>query len=248
MIWWTEARQHLPLFMWSAGLLIVARLTDLLVTSDAVSILTALISMLVWCACVFYSGSVLFAFYCLGHDLLFHISSLSRVRALFMKALILFGLLETLFLLDLAFWFDWSRLGNQIAIGDLGFVVLSRTVSLAAFVLLIAAASVTAKSAARRVPMTLIVAMAILSVVVAQAFALWSLRATQGAQWYVGITNEAQQASVYANVLPMRIVEGAGYVPAVGWLSMGLNLAASVLFLVIGLGLSRVLRANFVRV
>lgn len=251
MLWRVELRKHLPVTA-AAAVATVATGAAAALAPEVVSVavLHSLCILLCWSAVVCASAGAVFNFLVLGRDQLLQISTRSRWALAGMKLVVLAGLLVLLHLVTLAVQVpalrDAADAAGTALGGVLAAVVVSKVVSVCAFLLSTAALAVLAKTMPGRATATVFYTVALIVVVVGQAVALWQLGAPTTRSFFIGVGGELTTVNLYANILPLTLTSPAeGIIPPIWGLSVALNLGSAALFGALWAVMARVRRYNF---
>lgn len=243
-----ELRKHLPVFvaayLATTATGIAAAIAPDIVTLDVVR---ALCTLLCWSATTVYSAAVVFSFVVLGRDQLFQISTRSRWQLVGLKLGVLAALLTVQHLLTLGLQMpDLVEPAGADAPAVIGYVMLAKIVSIAAFLLSVTFLATVSKVLGGRGVSTSFFAVGLVVVIGLQGILLWRLGAPTTQEFFIGVGGQLFTVNLYANILPLTLTgPSGGFLPPISGLSVVLNLIAAVLF---GAGwavLAKVRRFNF---
>ena len=128
----------------------------------------------------------------------------------------------------------------------IGYVMLAKVVSIAAFLLSVTFLATVAKVPRGRGVSTSFFAVGLLVVIGVQGVLLWRLGAPTTEEFFIGVGGQLFTVNLYANILPLTLTgPSEGFLPPISGLSVVLNLIAAVVFAA-GWGvLAKVRRFNF---
>jgi len=243
-----ELRKHLPVFV-AAYLATAATGTAAALAPDVVTldVIRALCTLLCWSATTVYSAAVVFSFLVLGRDQLFQISTRSRWQLVGLKLGVLTVLLTVQHLLTVGLQLqDLLEPAGPDAAAVIGYVMLAKVVSLAAFLLSVTFLAILAKVLRGRGVSTSFFAVGLLVVIGVQGILLWRLGAPTTQEFFIGVGGQLFTANLYANILPLTLTgPSGGFLPPISSLSVVLNLIAAVVFAAGWAVLAKVRRFNF---
>lgn len=248
MLWKVEFRKHIGVVGSLGAVVLAAGLARIVWAVEALKVVYGLSVLVTWTALVCYVAFSLFSYYCLGRDLALHIATRSRRSILVVKAAVLYTLMVAFHFLVTALDLPDLRRAPGWAWADLAYIVGARAVSLAAFIATVLLFSLMVKGLSRKVPMMVAFATSIVALIVAQGILLWAMRTVPDADWFVGISGVTVEANSYANVLPIVVSEGGGFVSTVALRSILPNvLVAGLASALWWFGVGRY-RTNFLQV
>ena len=243
-----ELRKHLPVFV-AAYLATTATGIAAVIAPDIVTldVVRALCTLLCWSATTGYSAAVVFSFLVLGRDQLFQISTRSRWQLVGLKLGVLTVLLTVQHLLTVGLQLeDLLEPAGADAPAVIGYLLLAKIVSIAAFLLSVAFLATVAKVLRGRGVSTSFFAVGLLVIVGVQGVLLWRLGAPTTQEFFIGVGGQLFTVNLYANILPLTLTgPDDGFLPPISSLSVVLNLIVAVVF---GAGwavLAKVRRFNF---
>jgi len=250
MLWRTELRKHLPIFatVWMATLAagVAAAIAPHVVVLEVVH---ALCGMLCWTASSLYAASVLFRFIALGDDLFLQISSVSRWKLALLKVALLGALMVVQHLI--AVGTDLGQLRNAAGTSfnaAVLYMLLAKTLSIAAFLALVLLAATSAKTLPGRGASGTFFGLAVVATITAQAILLWRIGAPATQDFFIGVGGEMFTVNLYANLLPLTLTApDSGFIPPITGTSVALNAAGILVFIGCWAVLIRARRFNFLQ-
>ena len=243
-----ELRKHLPVFV-AAYLATTAIGTAAALAPDIVTldVVRALCTLLCWSATTVYSAAVVFSFVVLGRDQLFQISTRSRWQLVGLKLGVLTVLLIVQHLLTVGLQLqDLLEPAGADAAAVIGYLMLAKVVSIAAFLLSVTFLAILTKVLRGRGLSTTVFAVGLLVVIGVQGVLLWRLGAPTTQEFFIGVGGQLFTVNLYANILPLTLTgPNGGFLPPISGLSVVLNLIAAVVFAAGWAVLVKVRRFNF---
>lgn len=248
MLWRFEFRRHLPPFLVALALLGVPRLGMVVSSSDTLSILFGLCTMIGWTIFLTYAAYCLFDYYCLGSDILLHISTLSRRRILLVRSSVLYLFSLVLALATLIFSASLVKHPGTFASAGWIYLVLSRAVSLLAFFGVLMVILRLIKMLNQKMAMSVAYGISATVSVVGVAVGYWTVGAQSRSAFFLGVSDSYDHAPAYALALPFYDI---GNVPFISHLSIVASVG-NIIVAIVSMGLwwitSRSPRVNFFKV
>lgn len=242
-----ELRKSLPVFGVALLMMGVPRILTLVSDQQIFEVLYGLGSMLSWVTVVVYLCYRIFAYYCLGHDVFLHITSLSRRTILARKAIVLGGLMIVLGLLTLGMDASLYTAPEHLTATDWVYLAIARTISIVAFVGLALAATTLVKFIEKKAPMTIAYAAVLAAICVAAGFAFWNVGAANNSEFFLGVSDKYSSAPAYAVIIPFFGLGREEFVTDLSVVSSIGNALIAVITLGFWWVLSRDPKANFFR-
>ncbi|WP_454048835.1 hypothetical protein [Cellulomonas sp. Marseille-Q8402] len=239
-----QLRRYRGAFAGAAALLVAGGSASLVWHDvELVAIVWSLVQMLVWCFVVAYVAHEIFRHLHDGDDYLLQSAPLGPRRSVMLRAVVFFVYLTGLFLIGLVVWRSSLALESiGVSVGGLGYYIVTRVVSIAAFLALICALVVAAKSVRRRFPALVAVFVIFFAVVIALAtVVVTTVQAHDpGAAWGLGVDTTFHGINQYVTILPL-IVRPSGpfpiestFYPLTLWLNVGVGTLSLGLWYVLG--------------
>ena len=245
-----ELRRHVPVMGALFVVLVLSRLISSLGGEESsLSAVFGLAMLLCWAMATLYVLYDISVYYLLGRQLLLHISSLSRLRVMLLKAGVLGGYLIVLSFASI--WLSWSYVASPR--GDSGSLIDGlawaggRLLSIVAFLGVALLMLVVAKSLRRKGPMIFFFSLSIAALPIALGFVYWQLGHTAGSDFFIGVSNAYEHLPAYVLLVPIYEYGPGALVGQLFWTSTIGNALIVVVAYPILFWLTQRQRANFYR-
>ena len=236
-----ELRKSLPVFVVAVLAMGVPRLLFAVTEQEALSVVYVLTSLIAWAMVVAYICYRLFSYYCLGADLLLHVTSHSRFAVLSSKAVglgvLTCGLSIASMLMD---WSSYVPTAGSTTATDTVWMIVSRMVGVASFLALSVAITSLVKFARQKMVMIALFALALaLAILLVGAFS-WSIADVEGQEFFLGVSDGYESVAGTATIVPFFALGGDSFVSSLASVSVFVNtavlIAASGVWALVGRG------------
>ena len=239
MLFRLELKRSGPIFALALFVMAIPRLLLVATDADAFSVIYGLTSLITWSMVVAYVCFRLFSYYCLGSDLLLHITSRTRYEVLTAKALVLAvltcGLSIASMLMDWSFyspssgaltWLDGAWMTSGRLLGVVSFVALSLSVIGAV------------KFARGKILMIILYVSSLALGVLLSGYVSWSIADVRGSEFFIGVSDQYENLAGLATIVPFFALGEERFVTSLAIASMivniGVLLVASLVWTVLG--------------